>query len=157
MEQYCEGEGTEIPRLNICSLGQLFNHPQNTLSRLTSHEVDIGSSFSLCTQVCCTQTFSRTFLPSSLPLPEILSLTFYLVSPTHLSKQAQTLLSPFPQLTITLYICHLMNAGILMYSNDFCVFPCCSLRIFKNKGYFFLISNICKHLVDWLPLVGLIC
>lgn len=50
-------------------------------------------------------------LPPTPPLPEILSLLVYLVFPTHLPKQAQTVLvSLFSQLIITLYICLLMNA-----------------------------------------------
>ena len=121
MEQYCEGEGTEMSQLNICSLGQFFK-PWIIILKvlcLISHTMGLTQAHSFLStlrfvplqhfpELSCHHGYPQALLP---PLPEILSLTFYLVSPTHLSKQAQTLLlSPFPQLTIVLYICHLMNA-----------------------------------------------
>lgn len=72
------------------------NHPQNALSHLTRHEVDPGSFFPLHTGLFHSNIFQNfpaimdTHRLSSPPSPEIPSITFYLVSPTHLSKQAQT-------------------------------------------------------------------
>lgn len=71
MEQYCEGEGTEISWLNIWSLGQFFKPWIIILKmlRLTSHVMRLTQAHSfLSAQVCSTQTFSRTFQPSWVPI-----------------------------------------------------------------------------------------
>ena len=87
MEQYCEGEGTEISRLNICSLGQFFKPWIIILKMLCliSHVMRLTQAHSFLSilrfvplkhfpELSCHDGYPQALLPTPAwnPLPHIL-------------------------------------------------------------------------------------